>query len=171
MAADRPIYDRLFDCPLQFGSDFNGMVITKPDMDRKNPHSNLALASHARELVARMISPTSRTVAEEVEQSILILMPTGRASVGEVAHALGTNVRTLQRRLEREKIAFSDLLDRVRVQQVSRHFASRHLRLTDVAHLLGYSTLASFSNWYRNRFDQTPSAGRRANLASTRSPT
>ena len=171
VAADRPIYDRLFDCPLQFGSDFNGMVITKSDMNRKNPHSNLALASHARELVARMISPTSRTVAEEVEQSILILMPTGRASVGEVAHALGTNVRTLQRRLEREKIAFSDLLDRVRVQQVSRHFASRHLRLTDVAHLLGYSTLASFSNWYRNRFDQTPSAGRRANLGSTRSPT
>ena len=89
-------------------------------------------------------------------------MPAGRASIGEVAHALGTNVRTLQRRLEREGIAFSELLDRVRVQQVSQHFASQHLRLTDVAHLLGYSTLASFSNWYRSRFHKTPSAGRRA---------
>ena len=160
--ADRQIYERLFDCPLQFGSDFDGIVIERSDLSRKNPLSDVALASHARELVARMISPTSRTVAEEVEQSIRILMPAGRASIGEVAHALGTNVRTLQRRLERENIAFSELLDRVRVQQVSQHFASRHLRLTDIAHLLGYSTLASFSNWYRSRFNQTPTAGRSA---------
>jgi AraC-like DNA-binding protein len=160
--SDRPLYDRLFDCPIQFGSDFDGLVIEKADLGRRNPLSDMALASHARELIARMISPENRTVAEEVEQSIRILMPAGRASIGEVAHALGTNVRTLQRRLEREDVAFSDLLDRVRVQQVSQHFASRHLRLTDVAHLLGYSTLASFSNWYRSRFNRTPSAGRRA---------
>lgn len=109
-----------------------------------------------------MISPADRTVAEEVEQSIRILLPSGRASIAEVAHALGTNVRTLQRRLEREEVAFSDLLDRVRVQQVRQHFASRHLRLTDVAHLLGYSSLASFSNWYRSRFNRTATEARRA---------
>ena len=44
------------------------------------------------------MAPGVRSVAEEVEQSIRILMPMGRASIGEVAHALGTNVRTLQRR-------------------------------------------------------------------------
>lgn len=166
--SDRAIYERLFDCSLQFGSDFDGIVIETSDMGRKNPLSDIALASYARELVGGMISPTSRTVAEEVEQSIRILMPVGRASIGEVAHALGTNIRTLQRRLEREEVAFSDLLDRVRVQQVGRHFASRHLRLTDVAHLLGYSTLASFSNWYRSRFNQTPSAGRLATQRTAR---
>jgi len=160
--AHRPIYERLFDAPLLFASDFDGIVIDKADMSRKNPLSDMALAPYARELVRGMVSPTNRTVAEEVEQSIRILMPTGRASIGEVAHALGTNIRTLQRRLGREDLAFSDLLDRVRVQQVGQHFASSSLRLTDVAHLLGYSSLASFSNWYRTRFDQTPTAGRRA---------
>jgi AraC-like DNA-binding protein len=108
-----------------------------------------------------MIDPGSRTVAEEVEQSIRLLMPLGRANISEVAHALGTNIRTLQRHLEREKAPFSDLLDRVRVQQVSQHFASRRLSLTDVAHLLGYSTLSSFSAWYRMRFGATPSQNRR----------
>lgn len=159
--SDRQVYDRLFDCPLQFGSDFDGMVIRKADMDQANPLANMALATHARELVCAMISPTDRSVAEEVEQSIRILLPSGRASIGEVAHSLGTNVRTLQRRLDREGAIFSELLDRVRIQQVSQHFASRHLRLTDVAHLLGYSSLASFSNWYRHRFHSTPSAARR----------
>ena len=65
-------------------------------------------------------------------------------------------MRTLQRRLDRKAASFSDLLDRVRIQQVSQHFANRQLRLTDVAQLLGYSTLASFSAWYRNRFKETP---------------
>jgi len=155
------IYDRLFDSSLQFGADFDGIVIDRSDMQRRNPMSDLALASHARELICGMLAPGDRSVGEEVEQSIRILLPMGRASIGEVAHSLGTNVRTLQRRLEREGIIFSDLLDRIRVEQVEHHFASRHLRLTDVAHLLGYSSLASFSSWYRNRFDRTPTAGRR----------
>ena len=124
--------------------------------------SDLALASHARELIAGMMAPGDRSVAEEVEQSIRVLLPMGRASIGEAAHSLGTNVRTLQRRLAGEGVMFSDLLDRVRVEQVSHHFASRHLRLTDIAHLLGYSSLASFSTWYRNRFNRTPSAGRKS---------
>ncbi len=158
---ERAIYDRLFDCPIQYGADFDGIVVEKSDMQRRNPMSDMALASHARELVGGMMAPGDRSVAEEVEQSIRILMPMGRASIGEVAHALGTNVRTLQRRLERDGVVFSDLLDRVRVQQVSHHFASRHLRLTDIAHLLGYSSLASFSSWYRSRFNRTPTCGRR----------
>ena len=158
--ADRALYKRLFDCPVHFGADFDGIVVEGRDMQRRNPMSDLALASHARELVGSMMPAGDRSVREEVEQSIRILMPMGRASIEKVAHSLGTNVRTLQRRLEREGAVFSELLDRVRVQQVSHHFASRHLRLTDVAHLLGYSSLASFSSWYRSRFNRTPTIGR-----------
>jgi len=39
--------------------------------------------------------------------------------------------------------------------------------LTDVAHLLGYSELASFSAWYRARFNKTPSEARRDMRQST----
>lgn len=160
LPADRAVYERLFDCQFQFGSDFDGIVVEASDMTRVNPRSDPALARHARELVGAMIDPGPRTTAEEVEQSIRLLMPAGRASIGGVADALGTNIRTLQRRLDREDTSFSDLLDLARVQQVGKHFANRRLRLTDIAHLLGYSTLASFSAWYRQRFAQTPTRGR-----------
>jgi len=159
--ADRKVFDRLFDCPMQFGSDFDGIVVDLIDLDRPNPRADSALADHARALVRATIGAGMRTISEEVEQAIRLLMPSGRASIGAVAHALGTNVRTLQRRLEEEKTSFSDLLDRVRIQQVGQHFANRQLRLTDVAHLLGYAGLASFSSWYRTRFQETPREGRR----------
>ena len=158
---ERAIYERLFDCPLQFGADFHGMVVSSSHMARRNPRTDAALARHARELVRAMIDPGDRTMEDEVEQSIRLLMPAGQANVGAVADALGTNIRTLQRRLDAEGTSFSDLLDRVRVQQVSQHFANRRLRITDVAHLLGYSTLASFSAWYRGRFEETPTRARR----------
>lgn len=159
---DRAVYDRLFDCPIHFGSDFDGIVIHRRDMQRRNPMSDLALASHARELIGGMMAPGHRSVAEEVEQSIRILLPMGRASIGEAAQSLGTNVRTLQRRLAVERVIFSDLLERVRTEQVAHHFASRHLRLTDIAHLLGYASLSSFSTWYRSRFKRTPTDARSA---------
>lgn len=158
--SDRAVYDRLFDCQLQFGSDFYGIVVSASDMLRRNPRTDPALAGHARQLVRAMIDPGDRTLTEEVEQSIRVLMPAGRASIAGVADALGTNIRTLQRRLDGEKTSFSKLLDKVRMQQVSQHFANRRLRLTDVAHLLGYSTLASFSAWYRGRFHETPTKAR-----------
>jgi len=62
--------------------------------------------------------------------------------------------------------SFSELLDRVRVQEVSQHFTNRRLSLTDVAHLLGYSSLSSFSAWYRGRFGETPSEMRRKAVVS-----
>jgi AraC-like DNA-binding protein len=160
-STDRRVFERLFDCPMQFGSDFDGIVVDLRDLDRPNPRADSALADHARTLVRATIGAGMRTVSEEVEQAIRLLLPSGRASIGAVAHALGTNVRTLQRRLEEESTSFSDLLDRVRIQQVSQHFANRQLRLTDVAHLLGYAGLASFSSWYRTRFQETPREGRR----------
>src|SRR5262249_48929131 len=155
-------YDRMFDCPLQFGSDFDGIVIAREDLHRALPGADVALARHARDLVSAVMNPGQRSMAEEVEQSIRLLMPAGRATIGGVAHSLDANVRTPQRRLEEEDISFSELLDRVRIQQVGQHFANRQLRLTDVAHLLGYSGLASFSAWYRARFNQTPSEGRKS---------
>jgi AraC-like DNA-binding protein len=161
MSPDRAIYERFFDCPIQFGADFDGILVNASDMARQRPDWDSALAGYARKLVSATIDPGERTVAGEVEQSIRLLMPEGRASFARVAGALGTNVRTLQRHLDREGTSFSELLDRVRVQQVSEHFANRRLRLTDVAGLLGYSALASFSNWYRSRFHETAKTGRR----------
>jgi len=160
-SSDRLVHERLFDCPLQFGYEFDGIVIERGDLDRPLPGADEALAEHARELFSALVNPGSRSIADEVEQSIRLLMPSGRATIGEVALSLGMNIRTLQRRLVEEGSSFSELLDRVRIQQLGTHFANRQLKLTDVAHLLGYAGLASFSAWHRARFNKTPSEGRR----------
>lgn len=158
---ERHVYQRLFSCPVEFGSEFDGILVRSADLDRPNPRSEPALALHARKLVEAIVDPGERSMVEEVEEAILLLMPAGRASIAAVADSLGLNARTLQRRLADEEARFGDMLDRIRVREVSRHFANRRLRLTDVAHVLGYASLGAFSRWYGERFNETPSDGRR----------
>ena len=160
-ASERKVYQRLFSCRVEFGSEFDGILIHGSALDRPNPRSEPALALHARTLVGAMIDPGERTMAEEVEQAILVLMPGGRATIETLADTLGINVRTLQRRLVAEGTTFSTLLDRVRVREVTRHFAHRRHRLTDIAHMLGYASLGAFSRWYSDRFHETPTEARR----------
>ena len=159
--ADRAVYQRLFSCPIEFGSEFDGILIKCTDLEKPNPRSEPALALHARRLVEAMVDPGERSIVEEVEEAILMLMPAGRASISAVADSLGLNVRTLQRRMADEGLTFGDMLDRIRVREVNRHFAHGRQRLTDVAHLLGYASLGAFSRWYRQRFNETPSQGRK----------
>lgn len=157
----RDIYRRLFGCRIEYGGDHDGIVIERRAMDAPNPRADAALASHARNLVDTMLGPAQRSLAEEVEESIMLRLPTGRASIGSTAEVLGMNVRTLQRRLRLERTGFTELLERVRDQQAARYLGNPRLRLTDVADLLGYASLAAFSRWYAERFSESPSAARK----------
>lgn len=167
-ASEMAVYRRVFQCPVEFGSELNGLVIRTTDLDRRNPQSDPALALHAQRLFDTVMDTAEKTLADEVEETILILLPSGRASIGGCARALGINQRTLQRHLDEAGLSFTAILNRVRAMQVQRHFTNHKLRLTDVAELVGYSSLGAFTRWYVQSFAETPSAARKRMKASAR---
>jgi AraC-like DNA-binding protein len=156
-AQDREVYRRLFQCPISFSAEFNGIVLNANDLDRRNPRADVALAVHARSLLDSVMFNDVRTIVQEVEQTILLLLPSGRASIKACADALGMNLRTMQRQLEDAGTSFSSILDDIRRQQVARYFTTPKLRLTDVADLLGYGSLGAFNRWYTKAFGESPS--------------
>jgi AraC-like DNA-binding protein len=158
---DREIYRRVFGCPVVFDNEFNGIILDARDLDRENPHADLALAFHARSLLETVMDTGERTIIQEVEQAILLLLPAGRASIKGCADALGMNLRTMQRKLDQSGTSFSAILEEMRVQLVRRYFSSPKLRLTDIADLLGYRSLGAFSHWYTGKFGETPMRARR----------
>ena len=164
---EMPIYQRLFGCRAEFNAEFNGLVIERSDLDRLNPMADSALAGHARSLIDTAMSPSARSITQDVEQLIALLLPAGRANIRACAASLGITVRTLQRMLDSDGAQFSDLLNRARKQLAQQHLANPRARITDIADLLGYSSIGAFSRWHMNAFGTTPRANRARQIGTT----
>lgn len=158
---EMPIYRRLFGCRPEFNSEFNGILIHPRDLDRPNQRADAALAEHARNLIETVMSPEQHSVAQQVEQSILLLMPTGRASIQMCCELLGMSVRTLQRNLDAEGVSFSSLLNKARLQMATKYLSNRRIRITDVAEMLGYGSIGAFTRWHIQSFGVPPSKRRK----------
>lgn len=160
-AADIAVFSRTFRCPLQFDSELNGIVLRPVDLDRANPRADAQMARHARQLLDTVMSPADRSARQDVDQSIRLLLPAGRASIQHCAAAMGVTVRTLQRMLDAEGTSFSTLLDQARMQLATQYLANPRLRITDVADLLGYGSVGAFSRWHSKAFGRSPRQLRR----------
>lgn len=160
--AELPIYRRLFRCGAEFDSEFNGLVLDPADIDRPSRRADSALADHARKLIESAISPERQSLVQQVEQSILLLMPSGHATIQTCCSLLGMSVRTLQRTLDAEGTSFSEMVNRARTQLSGQYLANPRNRITDVAEMLGYGSISAFSRWHVQTFGITPKERRKA---------
>jgi AraC-like DNA-binding protein len=163
---DINIHRRIFGPNVEFDSDFSGIICSGADLDRANPSADRALAEYARQFVEGLGERASKSTSQEVLKAAYLLMPLGRASISQIAQSMGLNVRTLQRRLEAEGQAFSDLLNGVRRDLAVRYLANPANSMTEIARLLGYTQLSSFTRWFIAEFELPPSRWR-ARLAAT----
>ncbi len=160
--ADLPHYRSVFHCPVEFGSDFNGIVLRRKDLDVTNPRADPALAAHAERLIEAIMSPQNRTVAQAVEEMIATLLPSGRANIKNCAERMGVTVRTLQRQLDRDGTSFATILNQARRHLAEQLFANPNARITDIADLLGYSSIGAFTRWHIQTYGMAPRDRRQA---------
>lgn len=154
-------FSRVFRCRPEFDCEFNGLVVLSSDLDRPSQTADIQLAFHARQLLEAVMSPTERTSKQDVEQLIKLLLPSRRATVQTCAASLGMTVRTLQRVLDAEGTSFSALLGQARMQLATQYLANPRMRITDVAEMLGYSSIGAFTRWHSQVFGKAPREARR----------
>jgi AraC-like DNA-binding protein len=160
---DTRIHRRVFGCQVNFGAEFNGIACPAAAFDAPNPNADPAMARYARRFIDSLPAPGEASVVFEVRKAIYLLLPMGRATIEQIAQALGMNVRTLQRRLEEGEANFSDLINEVRRDLVQRYMNNPSYSLTRIGELLGYSLPSSFTRWFTAQFGATPAAWRSAN--------
>ena len=157
---DVHIYKRLFKCPLQFESDFNGLVCLTADLDRPNPRADAAMASYAQSFMDAMPKPGRQSIVQAVRRAVYLMLPMGRASLEQVASGFGVNERTLQRQLGQAGVSFSSILNEVRRELAQRYIDNTSYSMGRVAELLGYANLSSFTRWFTAQFEHAPSRKR-----------
>lgn len=159
--ADQAPWRRFYAVPIEFGATFNGLSSTRAAMRVRNPKADEVMARHARELLHLVpIDSREDAVNARVRRAITVLLPSGRATIEQVAAQLGMSTRSLQRRLDGEGHQFGELLNRVRRELAAAYLAGSAQPVTTIAALLGYASPSSFTRWFAGTFGNSPQVWR-----------
>lgn len=145
-------HHNFFRCPVSFGADRCAIIGKKADMSRLTGVGNAHMLGYLeRHLEATEKSwPTS--VVQQVEQIISTNLAGGSVSLHQVAGALGTNSRTLQRRLTAHGQTFNQVVEQVRRREVEAYFQSEaRPNLSELAYRLGYADTSAVSRFLRTK--------------------
>lgn len=159
--ADLSVHRRVFQCPLVFGSDFNGLACPTASLDTPNPAADSIMARHAQRYLDMLTpEPADGTISERARRSIYLLLPAGRATLEQVGDNLGLHPRTLQRLLEKEGRTFATLCNEVRRELALRYLSSSTHNVTSIAQMTGYASPSSFTRWFAAEFGVAPAQWR-----------
>jgi AraC-like DNA-binding protein len=116
---------------------------------------NKILIDYCEEALTRR--PSQRTpFRSSVENAIVPLLPHGKARADEISRRLGVSQRTLARRLSSERMSFSSVLENLKLNLAERYLADNALSISQVAWLLGYQEVSSFTHAFKRWTNKTP---------------
>lgn len=98
--------------------------------------------------------PISRQVKEELSKRIKGDLP----SIQDIAAYMNMSTRTLQLKLKNEHKTFRKLTDEVRRDIAIIHLKERVLNISEIAYLLGFSEISSFSSAFKKWTGQSPTS-------------
>ena len=103
--------------------------------------------------------------AAQLKRMLAELMAEGEANADAACRALKLSRRTLQRRLKAEKTSFNKVLQEVRAVLAINYLSDERLKSLEVAMLLGYSSISSFTTAFKSWYDLPPAEYRQRFLA------
>jgi len=141
-----------FGCDVEFGAEsdeiiFPASMASLPIVDRDN-YLNDLLRRYAEAALADR--PQERVTHRSAVEGVLPqLLPHAIANVPNVAKKLAVSRRTLLRKLSDEGVGFSEILEKTRLALAKRYLAERDLHITEIAWLLGYHEVSSFTRAFK----------------------
>lgn len=156
-----------FACPIRYGAERNALTFDRALLDRRTEKSDVAY--HA--LIKKYLT-TARAelegagISEAVRAEIARQMELGHCTLESVADSLRMPPRSLQRRLQAERLCFRSLLDEWRRARALSLVTNTRLPLSEVSEALGYSEQSVFTEAFRRWYGGTPHRFRTERLAA-----
>lgn len=145
---------------VQFGADADEIVFAARaaalPLVGADSYLNRLLRRYADEALHDRPQP-STGVRAHVERVLPQLLPHGKATTSEVARRIGLSRRTLSRSLAGEGVTFRRILEELRATLARHYLRDRELPVTEIAWLLGYREIGSFTHAFRRWTGVSPS--------------
>lgn len=151
------VHRRVLSAPIDFSQPFNAIVCRSRDLDLPVPYADPELGRAIKRRLDQDLTESKDAPLDRVRQIVRMLLPGGRCSVEQVAEQLGTHRRTLNRQLALAGESVSTVIDNIRAEMAQLYLSGGAQTLYQVGHLLGFSSGAEFSRWFRGRFGMTAS--------------
>lgn len=149
---------RHFGCEVHFDAPLDLLVLDENDLARPFVTHNADLLDLMLPALESQLqrSLTSRSLADDVKTALGRRMHGERPSVEKLAEDMHISPRTLQRRLEELGTSYQRLLDDVRRDTSLRLLAHTNLEPNEVAYLLGFEEVNSFTRAFHTWEGTTP---------------
>jgi AraC-like DNA-binding protein len=155
--ANEAMLRRHFHCELRFDAPhdllvFDEAVLALPMINRNAQLLAVLLPG----LEKAVGEDDERTLADDVRVALSETICGDRPAIAKVAKALGMSTRTMQRRLGELGTTYQDVLDDVRRQSARRLLTNTDLAIGEVAFVLGFEEVNSFTRAFHAWEGTTP---------------
>jgi AraC-like DNA-binding protein len=149
-------YAATLGCPVEFG-DVEVWQFSKADVEARLTGSIPEVAD-AVEIIANeyLASLDEGTVAREVREMIIQMMPSGQSDQESVAKRLYRSRSTLQRQLVAEGTSYRQILESTRQSLAENYLRSDDYSQAEVAFMLGFTDQSNFARAFRRWTGMTP---------------
>lgn len=154
--AEEAMLMRFFGCSLRFRTKRDALVLEERMLGTPFVTHNADLLRALLPSLDAKLLPVERTFLDEVRAALGRRMSGERPSVEKIAHELSVSTRTLQRKLAEASVTYQSLLDEVRHETALRLLRAPELDIAEVAFLLGFEELNSFTRAFRSWEGTTP---------------
>lgn len=152
-----------FRSEIGFSAARNSILLSKAVMEAPLPSANVQVARQCERVIDEYLHQLDRdNVSAGVRIKLIERLPSGSVSKEEIASALNTSVRSLQRHLHEEGTSFKQALDDTRRELALQYIKDPRVSINEITYLLGYSEPANFSRAFKRWTGNSPTAQRAA---------
>lgn len=155
----KPVYKEFFGTNVLFAQDENALVfdaaVAKQAIISANPVTY--------ENMLKMCSDKMRELEEQETYEHKVLQALGNKQsyyfpkINEIAGILNVSVRTLQRKLKEENKTYQQLVENYQVELALQLLTRPSIQVKEVAFILGFTSLQSFSRAFKRNTGYNPS--------------
>ena len=150
-------YYELFQSPVTFAAPASSLELSLDVVDRILPSGNKELAAFNDQVMTKYLAILDNdNLVQRIRKIIVEHLPSGDANVENTASELFFSTRKLQRLLQQEGTTFISLLNETRRDIAQQYVRDRRIDLTEVAFLLGFAELSTFSRSFKRWTGKSP---------------
>lgn len=151
------IYSEIFN-EFSFNNKKNRLIFSKETADMKVLSANKAVYDHMYEFCLNKLKSIQHK--EKISNKVRVILNQKNnfytPKIEEIATMLNMSARTLQRKLKEEENSFKEIVEEIKIEQAKNLMSKGESTIKEIAYLVGYSSVQSFSRGFKSREGVSP---------------